>query len=71
MLLSHLATARGSKRTHVPTRKHGSLPDFAHLKILTGEIASSSANSAAFRAWGHSSILSASDFASDTDELQA
>jgi hypothetical protein len=47
ILRSHFATARGSKRTHVPTRNEGIRPDLASLKTVMRETASSSAHSAA------------------------
>ncbi len=37
MLLSHCATALGSKRTHVPMRNEGIRPTFACLKTVIFE----------------------------------
>jgi len=50
MLRSHFATARGSNRTHVPTRKHGMRPAFASLNTVMRETANNSASSEAVRA---------------------
>lgn len=44
---SQFATARGSKRTHVPMRNEGMRPALACLKIVIRETANSSANSLA------------------------
>ncbi len=57
---SHFATAVGSKRTHVPTRKEGMRPAFAILKIVAREIANNMLSSSAVRAWPVCSIWSAS-----------
>src|SRR6266536_2587864 len=57
---SHFATAVGSKRTHVPTRKEGIRPAFAILKIVAREIANNRLSSSAVRAWPVCAIWSAS-----------
>jgi integrase len=50
MLLSHCATALGSKRTHVPIRNEGIRPAFACLKTVIFETFSVLDSSSAVRA---------------------
>ena len=51
MLRSQFATARGSNRTHVPTRNDGIRPAAACLKIVTLDTERSFARSSAVKAW--------------------
>ena len=61
IVLSQFATARGSNRTHEPTRKEGILPAAACLKIVTSETQRNPASSLVVIARPIFSILSAMD----------